>query len=173
MKSLLQLSAGIDALNERVGRITLWLVLITVLICTLNAIVRKMFNVSSNAFLEIQWYLYGAIFLLGAGYTLKHNCHVRIDVFYSRWSPRTQAMIDLAGTALFLLPITVLIIWNAWPGFVDAFTSGESSADSGGLIRWPVMLLIPLGFTLLGLQGISEMIKRLAFLSGNDASDRR
>lgn len=173
MKSLLRLSAGIDALNERVGRITLWLVLVTVLICALNAIVRKVFNVSSNAFLEIQWYLYGAVFLLGAGYTLKHNCHVRIDVFYSRWSPRTQAIVDIAGTALFLLPITALIIWNGWPGFVNALASGESSADAGGLVRWPVMLLVPLGFTLLGLQGISEMIKRVAFLSGNDAMNRR
>lgn len=166
MKFLIRFSTVIDNLNERVGRAALWLVLVTVLICAANAVVRKTFNFSSNALLEIQWYLYAAVFLLCAGYTLKHDCHVRIDILYNCWSLRNRAIIDLIGSALFLLPMAILIAWNAWPSFIAAYQSGEMSSDAGGLLRWPVQLLIPLGFTLLALQGISEMIKRTAFLLG-------
>lgn len=170
MKFLLRISTVIDWINERVGRAALWLVLVTVLICAANAVVRKMFNFSSNAFLEIQWYLYAAVFLLCAGYTLKHDCHVRIDILYNRWSPRNRAIIDLIGSALFLLPMATLIVWNAWPSFIAAYHSGEMSSDAGGLLRWPVKLLIPMGFTLLALQGVSEMIKHSAFLIGYSAT---
>lgn len=170
MNSLLRFSTAIDRLNERVGRTALWLVLVTVLICAANAIVRKIFNYSSNAFLEIQWYLYAAVFLLCAGYTLKHDCHVRIDILYNRWSPRNRAFIDLFGSIFFLLPMATLIAWDAWPTFIVAYQSGETSSDSGGLLRWPVQLLIPLGFTLLALQGVSEIIKRIAFLNGYSAT---
>jgi TRAP-type mannitol/chloroaromatic compound transport system permease small subunit len=136
------------------------------LISAANALMRYGFGMSSNAWLEIQWYLFGAIFLLAAGYTLKHNGHVRIDIIYGRFSARTQAWIDLLGSLLFLLPLCGLIVWLAWPGFVDSFVSGETSPDAGGLIRWPVRLLIPLGFALLALQGVAEIIKRIAFLRG-------
>jgi len=163
---LLKLSRLIDALNERVGRAVYWLVLVAVLISAGNAVVRKAFNMSSNALLEIQWYLFAAIFLLGAGYTLLKNEHVRIDIISGRFSRRAQAAIDIIGTLLFLLPLALLLIWFSWPTFVESWHSGEVSANSGGLIRWPVKLLIPAGFFLLALQGVSELIKRIAFLMG-------
>lgn len=166
MKALLWMADAIDGLNERVGRGLIWLVLVTVVICAGNAVVRKVFNMSSNAFLEIQWYLFSAVFLLGAAYTLKHNAHVRIDVFYSRYSPRVRAWVDMIGAVLFLLPLCLLMVWHSWPVFVSELMSGEMSADAGGLMRWPVKLLIPLGFGLLALQGCAEIIKRVAFLSG-------
>jgi TRAP-type mannitol/chloroaromatic compound transport system permease small subunit len=166
MKSLLAIAKIIDTANESVGRLVLWLVGAATLISALNALARYGLGRSSNAWLEIQWYLFGAIFLLAAGYTLKHNGHVRIDVIHGRLSPRTQAWIDLFGALLFLLPLCGLMAWLAWPGFVDSFVSGEISPDAGGLIRWPVRLLIPLGFALLGLQGVAEVIKRIAFLRG-------
>jgi TRAP-type mannitol/chloroaromatic compound transport system permease small subunit len=144
----------------------LWLVLAVTLISAANALMRYGFGMSSNAWLEIQWYLFGAIFLLAAGYTLKHNGHVRVDVLYGRWPPRVRAWIDLLGAALFLLPLCVLMVWLSWHGFIESFQRGELSSDAGGLIRWPVRLLIPLGFALLGLQGVSELIKRVAFLRG-------
>ena len=163
---LLGIARTIDAVNERIGRAVLWLVLAVTLISAANALMRYGFGMSSNAWLEIQWYLFGAIFLLAAGYTLKHNGHVRIDVFYGQWVPRARAWIDLLGTALFLLPLCALMVWLSWHGFVESFQRGEVSSDAGGLIRWPVRLLIPLGFALLGLQGVSEIIKRVAFLCG-------
>ena len=166
MNSLLRLSRAIDALNRRVGRSALWLVLFAVLISAINAVTRKLFNLSSNAFLELQWYLFSAIFLLGAGYTLLHNEHVRIDVISGRLSPRTRAVVDIVGTLFFLLPMALIILKLSWPLFVDAFWSGEVSSNAGGLTRWPVKLLIPAGFALLALQGISELIKRAAFLAG-------
>jgi TRAP-type mannitol/chloroaromatic compound transport system permease small subunit len=166
MKLWIRLAQTIDALNERIGRALLWLVAVVTLISAANALMRYGFGISSNAWLEIQWYLFGAIFLLGAGYTLKHNGHVRIDVLYGRWSPRGRAWIDLFGTALFLLPLSALMAWLSWHGFSESWNSGEVSSDAGGLLRWPVRLLIPLGFTLLGLQGIAEIIKRIAFLRG-------
>ena len=166
MQALLTLSRGIDALNERVGRAVYWLVLIVALVSAGNAVSRYGFGASSNAWLEAQWYLFSAIFLLAAGYTLKHNGHVRIDVIYGRLSPRARALIDLVGTVLFLLPMTLLIMWLSWTGFAESYAIGEVSPDAGGLLRWPVKLLIPLGFALLALQGLSEIIKRIAFLAG-------
>ena len=166
MKPWLALARWIDAVNERVGRAVTWLVLAATLISAANALARYGLNLSSNAWLEIQWYLFGAIVLLAAGYTLKHNGHVRIDVIYGRFSARAQAWIDLLGALLFLLPLCGLMVWLSWPGFVESLQSGETSPDAGGLLRWPVRLLIPLGFALLGLQGISEAIKRIAFLGG-------
>lgn len=166
MKILRVLSRAIDALNELVGRAVLWLVLIATLISAGNALSRYALNLSSNAWLEVQWYLFGALFLLAAGYTLKHNGHVRIDVLYGHRSARTRAWIDLAGGALFLLPFCLLMVWLSWPGFTESLASGEMSPDSGGLLRWPVRLTIPVGFALLALQGVSEIIKRIAFLRG-------
>jgi TRAP-type mannitol/chloroaromatic compound transport system permease small subunit len=166
MQGLLQLSRGIDWLSERIGRTILWLVLVAVLISAANAVIRKLFDVSSNAWLEVQWYLFSAIFLLCAGYVLKRNEHVRIDVLSSRLSKRGQIWIDVIGLVLFLLPVTLLITWLSWPLFWRAYESGEMSQNAGGLIRWPVFLLLPVGFALLTLQGISELIKRIAFLMG-------
>jgi TRAP-type mannitol/chloroaromatic compound transport system permease small subunit len=166
MKTGIAIARIIDAVNERVGRAVLWLVLAVTLISAANALMRYGFGMSSNAWLEIQWYLFGAVFLLAAGYTLKHNGHVRIDVLYGRWSPRARARVDLLGTALFLLPLCALMVWLSWHGFAESFQRGELSSDAGGLVRWPVRLLIPLGFALLGLQGVSEIIKRVAFLRG-------
>ncbi|MBI5936995.1 MAG: TRAP transporter small permease subunit [Betaproteobacteria bacterium] len=166
MSGLLRLSRFIDALNERVGRVAYWLVLIVVLVSAGNAVSRYGFELSSNAWLEIQWYLFGGIFLLGAGYTLKHNGHVRIDVIYGRLSPKARALIDVVGGLLFLLPTALLIMWLSWTGFAESYAIGETSPDAGGLLRWPVKLLIPVGFGLLALQGLSEIIKRLAFLAG-------
>lgn len=166
MNGLLTLARWIDALNERVGRATIWLVLIATLISAGNALARYLLSDSSNAWLEIQWYLFGAIFLLGAGYTLKHNGHVRIDIVYGRLSPRGQAWIDLVGGLFFLLPLAVLMAWLAWPMFIDAWRTLEHSPDSGGLLRWPVKLLLPLGFALLALQGMAEVIKRIGVLAG-------
>lgn len=166
MKFLLALSRTIDALNERVGRLVLWLVLAATLVSAANAGMRYTFGMASNAWLELQWYLFAAIFLLAAGYTLKHNGHVRIDILYGRLSERGRAWIDLLGALLFLLPFSLLLVWFSWPGFTDALLRGEVSSDAGGLLRWPVRLLIPLGFALLALQGISESIKRIAFLRG-------
>jgi len=166
VKALLGMSRLIDALNERVGRIVLWMVLASVLISAGNAVVRKVFGISSNAWLEIQWYLYAAVFLLAAGYTLKYNEHVRIDVITARFSPRTRNWIDVFGLVVFLMPWVALMALLGWSFFLQAFVSGEVSSNFGGLIRWPVYALIPLGFGLLGLQGLSELIKRLAFLRG-------
>lgn len=166
MRALLGLASAIDALNQRVGRASLWLVLAAVLISAGNALLRYGFNSSSNAWLEIQWYLFALIFLLGAGYTLKHNGHVRIDILYGRLSPRGQAWVDLLGGLLFLLPLAGLMAGLGWGGFVESYARGEMSPDAGGLARWPARLAIPAGFALLFLQGVSECIKRLAFITG-------
>jgi TRAP-type mannitol/chloroaromatic compound transport system permease small subunit len=166
MHGLLRLSRGIDWLNERIGRSVIWLVLIAVLISAGNASIRKAFDTSSNAWLEIQWYLFSAIFLLCSGYTLLRNEHVRIDVLLHRLSKRTQIKVDIFGLILFLLPAALLLIWLSWPVFTRAYVSGEMSENAGGLIRWPVYILVPIGFTLLALQGVSELIKRFAFLQG-------
>lgn len=166
MNLLLKLSRLIDALNERVGRSMIWLILLSVIISAGNAVVRKAFNYSSNWLLEIQWYMFAAVFLLCAGYALKHNAHVRIDVVAGRFSHRAQAWIDILGTLVFLMPMAVMTLWLSWPFFTLAFTSGEMSSNPGGLIRWPVKLFVPLGFALLILQGVSELIKRIAFLQG-------
>ncbi|HSI47406.1 MAG TPA: TRAP transporter small permease subunit [Ideonella sp.] len=166
MSALLQLSRLIDRLNEWVGRCTAWLVLAAVLISAGNAAVRKAFNIGSNAFLEVQWYLFAAVVLLGAGYTMLRQEHVRIDVIVSRFSKRTQLLIECFGIVAFLLPFVFTVIELVMPLAVQAWRSGEMSQNAGGLVRWPVYALVPLGFALLGLQGLSELIKRIAFLRG-------
>ncbi|HKO67982.1 MAG TPA: TRAP transporter small permease subunit, partial [Burkholderiaceae bacterium] len=166
MRLLLLLSRWVDAINQRIGAIVIWFVLAAVLISAGNAVIRKVFNVSSNSYLEVQWYLFSAVFLLCAGYVLLHNEHVRIDVIIGRLSKRAQIWIDIFGLLVFLLPAAVLIVWLSWPLFVRGYISGEMSQNAGGLIRWPVFALIPLGFGLLVLQALSELIKRIAFLQG-------
>jgi TRAP-type mannitol/chloroaromatic compound transport system permease small subunit len=183
MNALLAFARVVDALNEYIGRGVRWLVLVTVFIAALDALatwlVREFShwpafqplatfyaNSIGNAPLEAQWYLFGAVFLLAAGYTLKHNGHVRVDVLFGRLPARVRAWIDISGGLLFLLPMCVLMIWLSWPDFVSSWLSGERSSDAGGLIRWPVRLLIPLGFALLALQGVAETVKRAAFLAG-------
>mgnify|MGYP002629182918 CR=1 FL=1 len=164
MKPLLALSRAIDAVTERIGQAIYWLILATVLISAANATVRKVFNYSSNSFLEIQWYLFSMVFLFCAGYTLKHNEHVRIDIITSRLSARARACIDIFGTLFFLLPMATLILWLSWPLFMDAYTRQEVSTNAGGLIIWPARLMLPVGFLLLVAQALSELIKRIAFL---------
>lgn len=166
MRALLNLSRGIDRLNEWVGRYIGWLVLAAVVVSSLNAIVRKAFNTSSNGLLEIQWYLFAAVFLLAAGYTMLRQEHVKIDVVLQRFTKRTQIGIEIFGIVCFLLPFVVTVIGLVWPLVVKAYVSGEMSSNAGGLIRWPVYALVPAGFALLGLQGVSELIKRIAFLKG-------
>ncbi|HEX4782664.1 MAG TPA: TRAP transporter small permease subunit [Usitatibacter sp.] len=166
MRFLLSVSRFIDGLNERIGKSVYWLVLAMVLISAGNAIVRKVFNYSSNAYLEAQWYLFSAVFLLAAGYTLLRNEHVRIDVIAGRLSARAQTWIDIFGTLFFLLPMATLIMWLSWPVFVQMYVHHEISGSAGGLVLWPARLLLPVGFFLLVLQGISELIKRVAFLTG-------
>lgn len=166
MRLFLIISAAIDALNERVGRALVWLVLVMTLVSAGNAVSRYLLHISSNAFLELQWYLFAMVFLLCAGYTLLHNEHIRIDIIVSRFSAQTRAWIDVFGTVFFLLPISLYIMWLSWPIFVNAWVSGEMSSNAGGLIRWPARLMIPVGFFLLSLQGVSELIKRIAFLRG-------
>ena len=166
MNVFLALSRAIDAVNERVGHAVYWLVLVAVLVSAGNAIVRKALDMSSNAFLEVQWYLFSAIFLLCAGYTLLRNEHIRIDIIAGRFSRRTQTWIDVFGSVFFLFPMVLLILYESWPWFVRAWNSGEVSPSAGGLILWPAKILVPVGFALLGLQGISELVKRIAFLGG-------
>jgi TRAP-type mannitol/chloroaromatic compound transport system permease small subunit len=163
---LLKLSGLIDRFNDRVGKLTMWLVLAVVLISAGNAIVRKAFNIGSNAFLEIQWYIFAAIFMLGVGYVMLKNAHVRIDFISSRLSKRTNAWIDAIGIVIFTIPLSIIMIDLGWPLFARALQSGEMSQNAGGLIRWPALMLVPLGFAILLLQSISELIKRIAFLRG-------
>lgn len=166
MQALLKLSRGIDALTERVGKAAVWLVLVVTLISAVNAFVRYAFNYSSNGLLEIQWYLFSAIFLLCAGYTLMRNEHVRIDVISGHLSPRAHAWIDIIGTLFFLAPMAVAVLYLSWPIFINSYLNNEYSSNAGGLIIWPVRALVPLGFGLLILQAVSEFIKRIAFLNG-------
>jgi TRAP-type mannitol/chloroaromatic compound transport system permease small subunit len=163
---LLGISRAIDAVSERIGRFVYWLLLAAVLISTANAIARKAFDVGSNAYLEAQWYLFATVFMLGAGYVLLHDQHVRIDVLSSRWSRRTRAWVEIVGLVGVLIPLCVVVSWMAMPSVSLAITSGEMSANPGGLIRWPLYVLVPIGFTLLGLQAVSELIKEIAFLAG-------
>lgn len=166
MKFLLAISRLIDALNERVGRTVLWLTLIVVLVSAANAVSRKAFNMSSNAWLELQWYLFGAIFLLAAGYTYLRNEHVRVDVLAARLPARVQAGIEVFGILFFLLPAAALIFWLSIPYFYESWRLHELSSNTGGLMRWPAKLLIPVGFGLLILSGISRLIRCIAFLAG-------
>jgi TRAP-type mannitol/chloroaromatic compound transport system permease small subunit len=166
MSPLLGLSRLIDAFNDMVGKFVRWLVLAAVLISAGNAIVRKAFNVSSNGLLEIQWYLFAGVFMLGAGYAFLRNVHVRIDFISNKLTKRTNAIIDAVGIVVFLIPLCVILINLSWPFFTNAWTTNEMSSNAGGLIRWPVLLLIPLGFAILLLQAFSELIKRIAYLRG-------
>jgi len=166
MRFLLACSRWIDALNEGVGRCAAWLILACVLISAANAVGRYGFNFSSNAFLEIQWYLYSVVFLCAAGYTLKRDAHVRIDIVSARLSERARARIDLIGGLIMLLPAAAILLWFGWTAFLESFRIGEVSPDAGGLTRWPIKFVIPFAFLLLILQGISESIKRIAFLRG-------
>lgn len=166
MTLLLKLSQLIDLISERVGKGAFWLVLIMTIISAGNAVVRFIFNYSSNGLLEIQWYLFAAIFLLCSPYTLQKNEHVRIDVLSGKLSPRGLAIIDIIGTLFFMLPMVVLVLYLSVPLVIDSYHINEMSANAGGLIRWPVKILLPIGFTLLALQGVSELIKRIAFLMG-------
>jgi TRAP-type mannitol/chloroaromatic compound transport system permease small subunit len=166
MQAMLAIARAIDALNERIGRAVYWLVLAMVLLSAGNAIVRKIFDWSSNSLLEGQWYLFSAVFLLCAGYTLLKNEHVRIDIIAGRLTPKAQAWIDILGTIFFLMPMAILIMALSWPYFMRAYTEGEISGSAGGLILWPARLLLPIGFALLVLQGLSELVKRIAFVAG-------
>lgn len=166
MNLLLRLARAIDALNQWVGRVLLWAIFASVLISAGNALVRKAFSISSNAWLEIQWYLFAWAFLGVAGYTLLHNEHVRIDVIVGRFSRRVQVWIDLVLLLLFFTPVVWMVLDYGWPFFLKAWNDHEMSSNAGGLIRWPVFLAMPVGFTLLALQGVSEFIKRAAYLMG-------
>lgn len=169
MKPLLGLSALIDTFNEWIGKLIMWLVLATVIISAGNAILRKAFDLGSNASLEIQWYLFAAVFMLGSGYVFLRNAHVRIDFISSKLSKRANAIIDILGILIFTIPLSIILIQMSWPVFARALASGEMSQNAGGLIRWPVLLLIPVGFTILATQAFSELIKRIAFLTGDRA----
>jgi TRAP-type mannitol/chloroaromatic compound transport system permease small subunit len=166
MRAVLGLCGAIDALNTQVARAVKWLVLASILISAINAVMRKAFSLSSNAYLEAQWYLFSAVFLLGAGYTLLKNEHVKIDIIFGHFSRRTQVFIEIFGTVVFLLPLALATIWISTPAVIAKIVSGEVSQNNGGLLLWPAWILIPIGFTLLGLQGFSELIKRIAFLAG-------
>jgi TRAP-type mannitol/chloroaromatic compound transport system permease small subunit len=167
MSFLLKISRLIDAFSDLIGKLVMWFILATTLISAGNAIVRKLFDSSSNALLEIQWYLFAAVFMLGSGYAFLRNAHVRIDFISSRFSARGRNWVDVVGILVFLFPLCYMMATLGWPLFERAWVTGEMSSNSGGLIRWPVYGLIPLGFAILFLQGISELIKRLAFLTGN------
>jgi len=166
VKFLLSVARRIDSFNEVVGRAAAWLILAAVLVSTGNAVVRYALNMGSNAWLELQWYLFATVFLLGSAWTLRRNEHIRIDVVVSRFSPRVHAWIDILGGILFLLPMCAVILWSAVPFAIDAIRTGEVSTNAGGLIIWPAKILIPIGFVLLTLQGCSEIVKRFAYLAG-------
>jgi TRAP-type mannitol/chloroaromatic compound transport system permease small subunit len=163
---LLAFSKLIDFVNERIGRALSWLVLIAVLISAINAVIRKVFSSSSNAWLELQWYLFSAVFLMCAAYTLLKNEHIRIDIVSSRLRRSTRNWIDVGGHVIFLLPLCALMLYEAWPYFWLSFVSSEHSSNAGGLIRWPAKILIVIGFAMLLAQGISELIKRIAVIQG-------
>lgn len=167
VSALLSISRLIDSFSELIGKIIMWLIFASVVISAGNAVIRKMFDISSNGWLEIQWYLFSAVFLLGSGFAFLRNAHVRIDFISTKLSDRTNAIIDSLGIVVFLIPLCLIFINLSWPLFHNAWVSGEMSQNAGGLIRWPVMLMIPAGFACLLIQGISELIKRIAFLTGH------
>lgn len=167
MTPLLSLSRLIDGMTNLIGRTMMWFLLATTLISASNAIVRKVFNISSNAFLEIQWYLFAAVFMLGSGYAFMKNAHVRIDFISSKFSARGRNIVDVLGIIIFVLPLCYIMVKLSWPVFYNAWVSGEMSSNAGGLIRWPVYGVIPLGFVILAVQALSELIKRVAFLTGD------
>ena len=171
MKLCLSLSSAIDAMNQRIAFIADWLVLLSCLISAGNAFSRYAFNLSSNAWLEIQWYMFGAVIMLGTSYTLKKNEHVRVDIVYANVATRRQIGIDIFGFILFMLPATIIMAYLCWPIFYNAWLHSEMSSNAGGLLRWPVKILLPIGFALLSLQGISELIKRIAMVTGHMKAD--
>ena len=166
MKLLLSFSAAVDAINQKIGVACDWLVLVACLVSGGNAMVRYAYDYSSNAWLEIQWYMFAIIVMFGASYTLRRNEHVRVDIFYMQLSDRGRLWIDVIGTILFLLPMCLLLCWLSWPFFMQSFRVAEESSNAGGLVRWPIKLVIPAGFALLTFQGVSELIKRVAALRG-------
>lgn len=166
MSGLLALSRGIDRVTTMIGRAASWLILVAILVSATNAIIRKVFSVSSNAWLELQWYLYGAAFLLAAAYTLLENEHIRIDIVYGNWTRRTQHWIDLLGHLFILMPVVLTSLWFIWPWFWRSYNSGESSMNAGGLILWPAKAMLLIGFLLLLVQGVSEIIKKVAIMRG-------
>lgn len=167
MPLLLHISRFIDNISNLIGKLAMWLILAATLISAGNAIIRKVFGTSSNAWLEIQWYLFAAVFMLGGGYAFMRNAHVRIDFISSKFSARGRNWVDVGGIIIFVFPLCYMMFLEGWPLFQNAWTSGEMSSNAGGLIRWPVYALIPVGFALLFIQSISELIKRIAFLTGN------
>lgn len=166
MRLLLSFSALIDALNEKIGNFCNWLVLLACIVSAGNAMVRYAYDTSSNAWLEIQWYMFAVIVMLGASYTMKRNEHVRVDIFYMTLSRRGQLWVDILGTLVFLLPTCTILAWLSWPFFMQSFNVNEHSSNAGGLLRWPIKFVLPAGFALVALQGLSELIKRVAFLNG-------
>ena len=171
MQGLLRLSRAIDYVNDQFGVVANWLVLFACLISAGNAFSRYAFGISSNAWLEIQWYMFGALVMLGASYTLKKNEHVRVDIVYSNLSTRKQIQVDIFGGILFLLPAALILTYLSWPVFHNSWVEGEYSGNAGGLIRWPIKIFLPIGFALLSLQGFSELIKRFAMLTGHMKAD--
>ncbi len=167
MNALLAFSRIVDRITDRIGHAVCWLLLLAVIVSTGNAIIRKAFNMSSNAYLEAQWYMFAAIFMLGAGYVFLHDQHVRIDVLAGKLSRRKQVWIDVVGITAFLLPLCGFLIWTSLPSVMTAWETQEVSANPGGLIRWPLYMLVPIGFALLALQSLSELFKRVAFLTGH------
>ena len=166
MRFLLKLSAVIDVINEKIGVVCNWLVLLSCLVSGGNAMVRYAYDTSSNAWLEVQWYMFAVIVMFGASYTLKRNEHVRVDLLYMTLGRRGQLWIDILGTLIFLLPTCAILAWLSWPFFMQSYVIGEHSSNAGGLIRWPIKAVLPFGFLLVALQGLSELIKRVAFLIG-------
>ncbi|WCR12187.1 TRAP transporter small permease subunit [Paracoccus stylophorae] len=166
MGGLLALSRGIDRINTVIGRSASWLILLAIFVSATNAVIRKIFSISSNAWLELQWYLYGGAFLLAAAYTLLENEHIRIDILYGTLKRRTQHWIDLLGTIFLLMPVVMVTLWFVWPWLLRSINSGEMSMNAGGLILWPAKTLLFVGFLLLFLQGISEIIKKIAVMRG-------
>jgi TRAP-type mannitol/chloroaromatic compound transport system permease small subunit len=166
MSLLLALCAVVDKVNEKIGGIANWMVVLSCVVSAGNAMVRYAYDQSSNAWLEVQWYMFAVIVMLGASYTLKRNEHVRVDLVYMLLSRRGQLWIDILGTLIFLLPTCTILAWLSWPFFMQSFAVNEHSSNAGGLIRWPIKLVMPVGFALIALQGLSELIKRVAFLRG-------
>lgn len=166
MDAALAVAHGIDRINGWWGRMAVWAMFISCMVSAGNATVRYLINLSSNAWLEIQWYLFAVCVLMGAAAVLRVNEHVRVDVMYGRYPPRRKAWVDLLGIIFFMMPATAILAWMSWPWFLDSWKLMEHSSNEGGLIRWPVKILLPLGFFFLSLQGISEIIKRIGFLRG-------
>jgi TRAP-type mannitol/chloroaromatic compound transport system permease small subunit len=165
LRLLLSFSTAIDTINEKIGVVCNWLVLLACLVSGGNAMVRYAYDQSSNAWLEVQWYMFAVIVMFGAAYTLKRNEHVRVDLFYMTLSRRGQLWVDILGTIFFLLPTCLILAWLSWPFFEQAYAVNEHSSNAGGLLRWPIKLVLPVGFLLVALQGLSETIKRIAFLN--------